>query len=266
MHTYISILLFSGAAGGFLNSLSGAPSYKLQIPFYQDRKTIDTGFLGHIFAGTITGVVGVFFAAKILELDIWVWDLHTSNVDAGGKICGVKRLFTISSLAILSGYLGISMISKLANAMLKQLANDVDELKKEADETKADELCTRAKLQNFDNNYREAIVTVEKSISLHETPRAWGVKAKSYKLMDRCDLAISCLNKAISLDETDPGRIAIYYWNRACYKSMQKEEPEGIVADLEMSISYAPEFEKDLKGEPDLEYIRGKEIFDSTFK
>ena len=263
-YVYAFLVLAAGGFGGLVFSLSDPMPYELHVPF-SDKKKINTGFFGHVLAGSLAGGIGLLFIGQILDQDLWKLDLIT-------KGCA-KPLFTVFSLSAISGFLGLKLLSRLADKLLDQMARDLkglksetEELKRDNSETAADEIATRAKVALIEHRPTEALDYLEKSIKIFETARAWGFMANAWYQLKEYGQAISCVNKAIELSDKDRRRMAVYHWNRACYKSLLKEKIQSIVEDLKKSIDFERTFRDDLLRDQDLNYAREQDTFYTELK
>ena len=248
---YILFVLLSGGFGGFVCSFSDSKSYSIRLPI--TGKKLHLGFIGNIIIGMLAGGTGLYFIGQMMDQDFWNLDLIQNS--------NIKHCFAVFTMSSVCGYLGIKLLSKIADKFFTQIVDDMNHLKRETAETAADELATRAKVCLLEGDPVGAIDFADNSIKIFENARAWGFKGNAYKMLNEYDQALASINRAIALNDQDRRRKAFYYWNRACYKSLLNEKLPSILADLKKSIELDQSLAGELLEDKDLNIARGHDNF-----
>lgn len=258
----IVLIILSGGLGGVVFALASPNSYKITLPFW--GKEVDTGFLGHMVIGIAGAIVTVAFI-ELLGLDVTTIEESIN----GEKIKWTQTLHLLG-VGVIGGFSGLKLISGLSNKILKDIQQEVSEVKQKTIKDEAtmqrlmcEMLLVGAREKIEENRYTEALTDAEKAIQMDEGPKGWGAKARALRWLGRYDEAILALDKAIELAYTlnRLGVAATLYWNRACYKALISKDIQSIIGDLDESIKLMPTFKEGILQETDLEAVINNKVF-----
>lgn len=264
---FVAIVL-GGTGGGFTLGLVGGERYGLKMPgkVGVDHK-FDPGFWGDVFVGLMAGFLGVGVASRTLKTDLFTVSSAASTPTSAQL---VELWFVNFSIAYVCGFLGLRLVKSLSERFLQQalLKDNLERVERNEEITAF--LSAQAAVDM--GQFSEAETLFERALALDTGS---GVRpliglGRVYKRQRRFDDAIRVLTDAISRKEREhiTERIAVAYWNRACYKVLavadgsRKYEIASAFEDLEQSVNMKPSYRQDLSGETDLTSVR----LDARFK
>jgi len=291
-------VLVGGAAGGFTNSLTGGQEFGMRHPNTRGHKprreaaaaetlsaipgkthsrepdsVFDPGYLGDTFIGLMAGCVGIAFVTHNLKASPWDYT----------SVALVDTWFLDFALSYVCGFLGLKLIKSVAENVFAgdkvreakktaALAQErLDAVEKDVDDTKGAALFLNGivALQQKDYDTAELMFNESMKVEGWRTTRALISLARVERRRHNLVKAIALLDEAISQEskEKKPSRVAVAFWNRACYRTLQRlaqPSPENaigrILADLRESIKIEPSFSSEL-GDPDFNTIRDDPAF-----
>ena len=248
-------VIAGGIGGGLTLALIGGEKLGLRFPGHESNtKVFEPGFVGEIF-------VGIMAAAVMFGIGGGVADLKPFEY-VEGKSDLYSLWFRNFALAHLSGFLGISLIKKLASGMLDTAA--VADLKQEAKKTEGDTAyllglqAMESKQLEAAENYMRKALEVEGTKSI----RAYIGLAQVMKRRGRIGEALSLLNEALERQDSEPmkSRVAKAYFNRACYLSVGAQgatltdgEVSKVIESLDRAFKHDKALARDVKSDPDFE-------------
>jgi len=246
-----------GIGGGFTLALSGGERYGLKMPARHggtDTK-IDPGYLGDMFVGLMAGLLGVSVCSRNLKTSLF--DPNTSSL--------VDLWFMDFGIAFVSGFLGLRLIKTVSTKfMQEQQLRETHELAEESKELASGLAGTNAFLAGQEalraGQYDLAEQCFQRGQSLdgETTIRCLIGLGQAYRCMGKLPEAIAILDDAIGQKdrETVKSRVAVAYWNRACYKVLavpdSERAKESALDDLQQAVQLQDSFRQDLNSEPDL--------------
>lgn len=268
---FVAIVL-GGTGGGFTLGLVGGERYGLKMPgkVGVDHK-FDPGFWGDVFVGLMAGFLGVGVASRTLKTDLFT----VSSAAATPTSAQLVELWFVNfSIAYVCGFLGLKLVKSLSERFLQEarLKDNLERVERNEEITAF--LSAQAAVEM--GQLTEAETLFERALALDTGS---GVRpliglGRVYKRQKRFDDAIRVLNDAISRKDREhiAERIAIAYWNRACYKVLaiaegsRKYELTSAFEDLEQAVDMKPAYRQDLSGETDLTSVKSDARFKSLVK
>tara|TARA_R110001599_G_C12275986_1_gene662382 strand:+ start:846 stop:1922 length:1077 start_codon:yes stop_codon:yes gene_type:complete len=289
----VSLIIISGALGGFIYALSAPDSHSFKIPL--NDKEYDSGFLGHVIIGIGGAFVAIAAAVLALGLDLTVFEQIWDKTNKPNNL--IPTVIYALAVSVVGGYSGLRIISSLSDAMIKKLEHDIVEIKANAESWNED---SKAKINSLSRqlseNYQEdkrrekllaesderyqllngkflireghpkdGSAALEKYLSKHpEDAKTWCWLGIGRKKAGELDKAIMAINKAIELEPDD----WLYIYNLACYKTLKEQKSALVISLLRRSIDLAKDDESRtelmelLKSDSDFESIRGTEEFE----
>lgn len=269
---FLVAIVLGGTGGGFTLGLVGGERYGLKMPgkVGVDHK-FDPGYWGDVFVGLMAGFLGVGVASRTLKTDLFAIS-STASTPNSAQI--VELWFVNFSIAYVCGFLGLKLVKSLSERFLQE-AHLKDNLQRvERNEEITTFLSAQAAVDM--GQLSEAETLFERALALDTGS---GIRpliglGRVYKRQRRFDDAISVLTDAIKRKDREfiTERVAISYWNRACYKVLaiddgsRKYDLGSALDDLEEALNMKPAYRQDLSGESDLTSIKSNDRFKALMK
>jgi tetratricopeptide (TPR) repeat protein len=256
----IFAIICGGIGGGFTLALVGGENYGLRMPRRVPGGTtpdgnpekIDPGCFGELFVGLMAGLLGVAVACRTLKIEMF----KPSDADPL-----VQLFFVDFGIAYVSGFLGLRLIRAVSERFL------YDTVKAQGQDLK--EVAREQKFQSAQDAFREKQYDVAEHLFREQiqadgstTIRGFIGLGRTLKRLGRFGDAIAVVDEAIRIRDREelPGRVAVAYWNRACYKALSSGDVEHdideIIADLQEALKIQPSYKLDLLSEEDLAKVR----------
>ena len=253
-------VMLGGAGGGFTLGLVGGERYGLKLPGTHDSKNqkYDPGYLGDVFVGLMAAFLGIGLASRTLKTDLF-------GVEHAPLI---ELWFLNFALAYVFGFLGLRLVKGLSERLLQEFEIKEGLAQVEKNEGATAFLSGQTALQlgqveEAEMQFRKALCIDSENNRVRALIGLASVQRRKGQLGD----AIATLSDAIDLraEESVKGRIAVAYWNRACYRALaQGAEPQNlqqVIDDLRESIRIQPAYRQDLLKEEDLQSVREEPTF-----
>lgn len=253
----LTAVLLGGIGGGFTLALSGGERYGLKFPGMHgggDTK-FDPGCLGDMFVGLMAGCLGVSLCSRNLKTSLF--DPASSSM--------ADLWFMDFGIAFVSGFLGLRLIKTVSTKfMQEQQLKHTQELAEESKELASASAGTNVYLEGQEairtGQYKYAEQCFQKGIDLEEgkSIRSMIGLAQAYRWLGLLPEAIAKLDDAIRFRswEQVESRLAVAYWNRACYKVLSMPDSERAKAsaleDLQQAIELQESFRQSLNSDTDL--------------
>lgn len=249
----VTAIVCGGLGGGFTLALIGGKRYGLTFPgrVGVENDKIDPGFYGDLFVGLMSAFLGVGIAVRSMETRIF---------PKPGENNIVELWFMDFAFAYICGFLGLKFIKSISNKFLNeneinQRLEQVEKKEAVAEYLLAQEAVDIGQLDEAERLYRRVLATPG-----YEVLALIGL-GRVYRRRDRFGEAIAWLDRAIGVrdNEIESSRLAVVYWNRACYRLLASEsvgDRRQAIDDLRISVGIQPSFKLDLLKDPDLEVVR----------
>lgn len=265
----IAAVALGGLGGGFTLGLIGGERYGLKLPGNSgiDRK-FDPGFIGDTFVGLMAGILGTATASRVLKTDLFA----LPKVDVPSSIPGgaMVELWLLNfSIAYVCGFLGLKLIKNLSERFLQEV--QLKEGLERVEHTEGATAFLSGQAAISEKQYIEAQQFFKNALLIdkgNEVRSLVGL-ARAYRGQKRYLEAIRTLDDAVSRSDREPlkDRMAVVYWNRACYRTLMNQTTltaqvkDEIFKDLEASLELQPDFRKDLPRDEDLTAIFNDDRF-----
>lgn len=256
-HQTLSALVVIGMAGsfgGFVFGISTETHHKLQVPI--KGTTIQLGFVGDLLAGMATSYGVLFLVDSFVGESVDMTKLH--------------ELLRLISLSILSGFAGITLLSKASKQFSENISNRLSKIdaqnKNIQQELKAAQLRdieTQAEFFLREKKYEQAIYACDEMLGIEpNSDLALILKGKAFRLKGKLADAKGLLDTVI---KRNPNNARAYY-NRACYRCLQKEPIADILSDLAKAIEIRASYKKFALDDPDFDTIKNDADFQNAIK
>ena len=271
----------SGALGGLAFALASDKSHTLSIPFKGDG--INTGFIGDMFIGFTSAIVGVVLIGTIFgKSNISVHEVNISPeqsiqlpVESKGIIDLTKidktnksNVLAIIAISILCGFYGLKLLTGLSDKLFKDLEKKVDKV---SEQEKLNEKINKANHLIQEGNrhvdrkeFRQAIRFFEESSELNPSVTAFGKLAFCKAELNDFEGALGNINNALDLEDMPEGSKEAIHWNRACYLSMLNRDLTTIINDVSIAVKLGSTTE-DIEGESHLNWAKTQAEFKKKF-
>jgi tetratricopeptide (TPR) repeat protein len=275
---FIFWVLFGGACGGLIYSLTTDSTHQLRVPFYRKNRRyvdIETGCLGHIFIGAFSGLLLITIVIHEFAGDIAaaVQDTAGPFTAAGplGKV-GLQSVLYSLCISLIGGFLGLKLITRVAAGALQEIDNKIEKLRgkvhQQEDEAAIFGHTVLARALINENELGAAAQEVEKSLKIRPTKFAEFVNALVLSRQGDFEGAVAALDRALALP---PDKMAkndpTLHWNKACYLAQidpDKYLPQ-IINELDVSIESRPGYRGDVATEEQLGPVLDKPDFRKHF-
>lgn len=212
MSSFYILVIVVGVFGG----LGGLISF-----WDPNVRFLNTGWVGHIFAGIAGAILSVALGIAIFKIEMdgfgQAWDYAT-------QLTVLPELIYIAGLAVLGGYASLSLIPTLSNLALQRLREEVkgvkDEVIKDKEKTSkvsAEDSFTKGRFVFMvEKDCERALYWFNEA--LKENPGhagSWSNKAMMLSRLKRYSEAVEAVEKAVIYDPDDWKK----WHNLACYKS-----------------------------------------------
>lgn len=232
MWPLFTIVVITGAFGGFVHALENDETHEIRVPFA--GKLADSGVWGHVFIGICGAFVAVAIMISIFGLDIGPLAIITDPPTESLKV-----IFYIIAIGIIGGYSGLPIISLISNAALKKVQRQVEALedadaqKKQELEKVTDEL--ESVSFNFKNMQNE--LSIKENELVEVTLKSVLLTAESHARNGAFQDAIKeLLENYIPYKADEP---KAYHWLALCEKRLgnNKEALNYVIKSLELKKS-----------------------------
>ena len=277
-----------GALGGLAQALRSAIRFELPLP--GEAGHWNTGLIGHVFIGALTGVVvvgflalsdafdlGSFFSATPPPLVIpdgaeneTIAFLTVENERRASDEPGWLLAFlSLASISALSGFAGLALLDRLSKELEKRLGETeikVQEVTQKVEVNARELLRSRGVNAMQEGNYKQAtelfrLVLDDPNASEEDRFVSLGQLARAEKRLGNFVAAVKYCDHRVKLRPNHD----ITYYNRACYKWLEYQEDalDSVLADLTQSEEIAPGSVLNyIADEPDFKTLRDNPRFE----
>lgn len=277
---YAVIVLLSGASGGLIYSMTTGDFHSLHFPHFKLqnehslKNTLDTGFLGHMLIGMMSGIVMVSITlTQIPDGMLGILDLAAPSSHST-ILTIAKSLFYTCTTSLIGGFLGLRLIINVSDKTFSHLQDRVKSLQSQVSETakatakisEEQKLLDEIRLARafmVEGNIDEALQLIEQNLRIKPTKEGAFTKAFILKRKNDYAGAISTLENSFKLQSlgvlnTD----ANIFFNLACYYALAAPNNIGKIAELlTKSVELRPENAFDIENEMDFVGIRDVDQF-----
>jgi hypothetical protein len=262
---YLFLVIICGGCGGLVYSLTTRNCHDLQIPFFR-KMPITLGCLGHMFIGSCAGFLLVVL---FVEVDL---DISKAVPDAVGAFTpttplgreGVLVAMKTIGIALVGGFLGLKLITKLADETGQRLGNLEEKVQEQEIEADIYRHALFARGLRGEKDIVAATREIEKSLAIRPTKFGEFVNALIMRSKKDYQGAIGALDRALKLpSDTFVKDDSNVLWNKACYLALSDptRNLSEIINNLDLSIKISPSYRDDIKGESDLKGVLDSPIF-----
>jgi hypothetical protein len=251
----LDAIIMGGIGGGFTLALVGGESYGLKMPGRAggSARKFDPGLFGDVFVGLMAGFLGIGFG---------IWAKTFSGLFDVTHEPFAELAFTDFAIAYACGFLGLRLIKAVAARVLKTEELEQKLMKTEANEADVAYLKGAELLRDDQFEAARDLFLKSKTLEGEGSIRSLIGLGRAYRRLGTMGDAIAVLDEAVQKKDKDgnPHRIAVAYWNRACYRTLASsdvdKEIDAVLGDLEEAIKLQASFAHDLTTDKDLTKIQ----------
>lgn len=212
---------------------------------------------GRTFIGGLTAVLVVGLLSQSAVLDaVKTLFAPTDTPDV------FQSLLLVASVALAAGFLGQTLLNRVANLLLKELSPQFEAMEKKGKIRDVDFTIIAAAIAVRDGDFEDAIQLLQPILRDSEVPepflaRAHGIIANAKKKIGLLDQAVNHVDEAHRLSPDDYR----FLFNRACYRWIVSHDAiDEVLRDLRQSIEKGLSLDE-IERDEDLAALREHERF-----
>ncbi len=250
---YILLMIFAGYLGGTINFYLDRKSVRIDPKLKDKHHTQLEHFVIGLGATVLIPLFLNTISSKLIPDTISII-----------KFSDLMIYFSFCLIAAISGEKFIQLVTSEALKKAKEALANTEELSRnekhlESELVKYKREVKILKAKEFRNNseYSSALRTINEVLEEEESGRAYAHKAICLRMMkNRTGEALEAGLKSVKFGSDDPEQLAWYYWNLACYQSLEKSPIDAILDSINSAVRLFSDVLIQYKKEEDLDFAK----------